>query len=564
MDWQQGNPSSLGINLLWWINHLHFLDLGREKSKRPFVFSRWGGLGNHRYPIGFSGDTVITWDSLAFQPYMTATAANVGYGWWSHDIGGHMNGIQEAELYTRWVQFGVFSPIFRLHSTKNPFLERRPWGYDAKTFRIVKGAMQLRHALIPYLYSMAWRNASQDIPLIRPMYYLYPEREEAYNCPNQYSFGSELIAAPFITRRDPDTGMSRQVMWFPEGDWFNFFTGQYIPGDAWYALYGCMDEIPVYARAGAIVPMGPMVGWGGVTNPSSLVVHVFPGADNRFELYEDDGVSQSYLDKAFAITPMTQNWSVQCQVFRVGPAIGDLTLIPARREYTLVFHSLYEPDECSVQINGVPVSVSGIYASDEKSFTLSGLTLTPGDELKVELRSKGASLAVRETNLERTLNQMLKAFRMGNNAKDAFRKRIPELLKNPNDLAAFQVAMTRSQLRAVLETITGAGVERIANIDEEPFLIFWNNQERQDITYLASYEWLKVIPSQTYYAERMVLPRFKVVRSNPELDENLPSWLQKRGDPPACWQVSYGDLLKVVYTRQLSHDPYPRPEEGIF
>ena len=143
IDWQQGKVSGLpGLDPLWWLNHLHFLDLGRNGQKRPFIFSRWGGLGNHRYPIGFSGDTHVDWETLNFQPYFTATAANVGYSWWSHDIGGHMLGVEDAELYTRWVQFGIFSPIFRLHSTKNKFHERRPWGYDAETFTVTREAMQ--------------------------------------------------------------------------------------------------------------------------------------------------------------------------------------------------------------------------------------------------------------------------------------------------------------------------------------------------------------------------------------------------------------------------------------
>src|SRR5690606_29482521 len=126
---------------------------------RTFIFSRWGGLGNHRYPIGFSGDTHVTWRSLAYQPYFTATAANVGYGWWSHDIGGHTFGIEEPELYLRWVQYGVFSPIFRLHSTKNHFHERLPWKYDAEIGRLASDMLRLRHQLIPYLYSMSWKAA---------------------------------------------------------------------------------------------------------------------------------------------------------------------------------------------------------------------------------------------------------------------------------------------------------------------------------------------------------------------------------------------------------------------
>jgi hypothetical protein len=560
MDWQQGNPSSLGINLLWWINHLHFMDLGRKKEKRPFIFSRWGGLGNHRYPIGFSGDSIITWNSLAFQPYMTATAANVGFGWWSHDIGGHMNGITDAELYTRWVQLGVFSPIFRLHSTKNPFLERRPWGYDAETFRITKSAMQLRHALIPYLYSMAWRNTAQDTPLVRPMYYLYPQQEQAYSCPNQYLFGSELIAAPFITPRDPDTQLSRQVVWLPEGDWYQFFTGQYYPGDAWYALHGSMEDIPVFAKAGAIVPLGPMVGWGGIENPSSLSVHIFPGANNHFDLYEDDGFSQSYIDQKYALTPISQEWLEASQIVKIGPAAGDSAILPELREYILNFHATVEPDEISIQINEGDALFKGEYDSENNLLILSGFHLSPQDCLVVKLDTKFETLAIRNTRLDQTLLKMISCFRMGNDAKYAFQREIPGF----EDMGRFSIVMSRSQMRAILETITGAGVERISNIDEEPFLVFWNNQERQEIRYFANYEWVKVFPPQILASESSALPKFKVLRSDPEAEKNLPSWMQKRGEPPALWQISYGDLLKIVFTRNDQNGPYPRPVEGIY
>ncbi|MBK8050904.1 MAG: hypothetical protein IPK16_29660 [Anaerolineales bacterium] len=199
-----------GLDPLYWLNHLHFYDLGRDGAKRPFIFSRWGGLGNHRYPIGFSGDTVVSWKSLAFLPYFTATAANVGYGWWSHDIGGHMWGVEEGELYARWVQYGVFSPILRLHSSNNPYSERRPWAWGLDIERASREAMQLRHALIPYIYTMAWRNTSEGIPLVTPLYWSHPEVEDAYNCPQVYWFGSELIAAPFVAPAQSDVGLSQR------------------------------------------------------------------------------------------------------------------------------------------------------------------------------------------------------------------------------------------------------------------------------------------------------------------------------------------------------------------
>ena len=126
IDWQQGSNSKIeGLDPLWMLNHYHYLD-NKRNGKRGLILSRYAGIGSHRYPIGFSGDSVISWDSLDFQPYFTANASNVGYGWWSHDIGGHMNGIKDDELATRWVQFGVFSPIMSclLYTSKDKLYEK--------------------------------------------------------------------------------------------------------------------------------------------------------------------------------------------------------------------------------------------------------------------------------------------------------------------------------------------------------------------------------------------------------------------------------------------------------
>lgn len=133
LDWQQGGVTKVpGLDPLWMLNHYHYLD-SQWKGNRSMTFSRYAGVGSHRYPIGFSGDTVISWESLQFQPYFTNTASNIGYGWWSHDIGGHMLGVRDDELMARWVQYGVFSPINRLHSTDNPFNGKEPWKFNKIT-----------------------------------------------------------------------------------------------------------------------------------------------------------------------------------------------------------------------------------------------------------------------------------------------------------------------------------------------------------------------------------------------------------------------------------------------
>lgn len=400
LDWQQGTQTAVaGLDPLWWLNHLHFYDLGRD-AKRPFIFSRWGGLGNHRYPIGFSGDTVVSWDSLAFQPNFTATAANVAYGWWSHDIGGHMKGKEDRELYTRWVQFGVFSPIFRVHSTKDPIHERRPWGYDAEVLRITRDALQLRHALIPYLYTMSWLNETGARSLVRPMYHDYPERDEAYDCPQQYLFGTDFIVAPYTEPLNRKTGLASQTVWLPPGDWFHFLSGQPYSGDTRHTLFGRLDDIPVFVRAGAIIPLGPKVGWGGVENPDDLHLHVYAGADGRFVLFEDDGVSMAYRDGAYALTEFEQRCKSDDIDITIRAAGGVRSIEPERRTYHLIVHGISAPDRIMASVNGEPRPLQVDIAYEGEGLRFEPFVLKRSDAAAITLQATDGHLLMR--NPDRT------------------------------------------------------------------------------------------------------------------------------------------------------------------
>jgi alpha-glucosidase (family GH31 glycosyl hydrolase) len=371
VDWQQGRKSPVpGLDPLWWINHLHYYDLGRDGRKRPFVFSRWGGIGNHRYPIGFSGDTFVRWRTLAYQPYFTSSAANVGYGWWSHDIGGHMFKDGTPELYLRWVQFGVFSPIFRLHSTKKTSLDRRPWSKPERIFHAARDAMQLRHALIPYIYSMAWRAYKTGISLVTPMYYGNMEDASAFEAKDQYFFGSELLVAPILKPADPKTGFVKRKIWFPSGTWYNFFTGEQISGGEWREVAETLEDIPVFAKAGAIIPLAAKLGWGGIDNPDELDVYIFPGADNEFALYEDDGETTDYLQGKFVVTRFT----FENGVFTIHPAEGERSLVPAKRTYRIHLRGVdgkeaatlpYSYDAANLTLSLEPLTL----APDQKSST---------------------------------------------------------------------------------------------------------------------------------------------------------------------------------------------------
>ncbi len=302
MDWQQGNTTNVpGLDPLWWLNYLHWEDLKRRENddpirqgRRPLVFSRWGGLGNHRYPIGFSGDTYSTWKSLAWQPPFTAMAGNVGYAYWSHDIGGHQPGPVEPELYARWVQFGALSPVLRTHTSKNPLGERRIWASPQREFGAMREAFRLRYALIPYIYTASRRCFDEAIPLCRPLYLEWPEIEESYRRPGEYLFGDDLLAAPVTEQGDATGRSAATTVWLPPGEWTHWFTGETFNGPCERELLTPMDQIPLFARAGAIIPTAPAMRWSGEKPLDPLTLHVFLGERGEARLYEDDGQGAGY------------------------------------------------------------------------------------------------------------------------------------------------------------------------------------------------------------------------------------------------------------------------------
>jgi hypothetical protein len=436
------------------------------------------------------------------------------------------------------VQFGVFSPILRLHSTNNQFHERRPWGYDAETTRITRRAMQLRHALIPYLYSMAWREHQDGISLIRPMYHLYPEMPQAYACPDQYSFGSELIAAPFTRPLDPDTRLSRQVVWLPPGDWYELDGSQPL-ASGWHAIYGGLEEVPVFAHAGAILPLGALTGWGGIANPDSLAVHIYPGADNRFELYEDDGESQAYLAGDYALTTYELSWQAQRLDFHIHPVSGQRGLVPARRDYTLVFHALSQPEQVRVTVNGVEQAVRSDYDRQKFTLTLSSLQLTPVDECAIRLESS-LPLAHNAGSIGHAAAKLVSAFRMETDAKRALYTALPQLMADPTGLAAFQAVLTPSQRRGLLETLTGAGIELNTNTGQ-PIILLWNNRADPAAQYtLVLDEHRYHHPAERFRSESGALPVFDAI------------WPREAwGERSALLKARFSELLTVELRYRL-------------
>ena len=331
LDWQQGRKSDApGLDPLNALNRWHYLDNARN-GRLPLILSRYAGLGSHRYPLGFSGDTAITWATLAFQPYFTANAANAAYGWWSHDIGGHHLGGRDDALYLRWLQFGVFAPILRLHSTASDLLGKEPWRYSAPVCENAKYWLRFRHRLIPYLYTMDRRAHGEGRALCEPMYYAYPDASEAYTVPNQYLFGTELTVCPITAPQHTELNMGSARTWLPEGRWTDFFTGRSYRGGREVTFFRELTQIPVLGKPGAILPLSADAG-NGTGNPRALELWALAG-DGDFTLTEDHGGTD--FAEHTARTRLSIRYREGTLRFTVYAAEGDRTVLPETRDWTV-------------------------------------------------------------------------------------------------------------------------------------------------------------------------------------------------------------------------------------
>ncbi|HEY2469156.1 MAG TPA: TIM-barrel domain-containing protein [Terracidiphilus sp.] len=407
LDWQQEPDTKMpGVTPTWWINYVHFTDQERE-GKRPLLFHRWGGLGNHRYQIGFSGDTVSVWDSLAFQPWFTATAANVGYAYWSHDIGGHMPGAVDPELFTRWVEFGAFSPILRTHTTKNPESERRIWAYPEPFSSILRSTFQLRYAMQPYIYTEARRTYDTGVAFLRPLYYDWPEANEAYDSKDEYLFGDEMLVSPVVTAGDKQSGLATEKVWLPKGDWIEWPTGKHFAGPTSADRSFSVDQIPVYLKAGSIVPMQPEMSYTGEKPVDPLIVNVWPlgpGKSSSYTLYEDNGVAEEYQRGVFARTPIKATQKGDTLRVEIGPAEGSFAGMLKLRGYTLKLPADWPP--ASVTVNGAAIRQAGPAGKGGWSFEGNSLTtivpvekLSTASKVVIEVR-RAAGLTARRGELD--------------------------------------------------------------------------------------------------------------------------------------------------------------------
>lgn len=363
--WLDGqNGTTPGMNNQLWTNHLFYTDLTeRSPGERALIFSRYGGLGAHRYPIGFGGDTVGDWGVLAHEVEFTARAGNVGQVYWSHDLGGHMHGFEipqtgmpmDPELYIRWVQFGMLSPIARVHSTYGNV--REPWAYGPEFLDAFRQVTHLRMSLQPYFYHLGADAYQHGLPLCRPLYLHYPDDDAAYTHLDEYLLGDRLLVAPVTA-----SGGLRRV-YLPAGHWWTWLSpgthagsgGPLFSGSRTLTVHAPFNQIPLYSRAGTILPRQLPSLRSPLPVPERLVLDLFPNAPgttavDTLALYEDDGRSTAYRAGAFSRLPLRLRADDAALTLSVGPVEGGYEGMPEARSFEVRVRFARQPGE--VRLDG--------------------------------------------------------------------------------------------------------------------------------------------------------------------------------------------------------------------
>lgn len=353
------------LTTLWILNHYHYLDSGKT-GKRKMLLSRNALVAAHRYPVLYSGKTTVSWDNLKLIPFFNLSASNIGVCWWSHDIGGYSGGIEESELYIRSVQLGTFSPILRFHSAGGKYYKREPWLWNKKTYEIVDDYLSLRHQLIPYLYTEAHKYATTGTMVFQPLYYVIPKvyDDEIYR--NEYFYGSGLLVAPITNKKDYIMNRTIHRFYLPDGIWYDFFTGKKFLGNKKYVAFYKDEDYPVFAKRGSIIPLSIKSNSNNTSNPTDMEIQVFPGESNSYELYEDDGITETYKNGMYFKTIIDYNYlpNNYTLIIRNAPE-SKRGIVPNTRNFKIRFRNTKKADEVICRIdNDIIESTSYIDNAD--------------------------------------------------------------------------------------------------------------------------------------------------------------------------------------------------------
>ena len=319
---------------LW---HTEGVSEGQQQAsdkKRVFILSRSAYAGAQRYGVtAWSGDVLSDWTSFARQIPAGLNYSISGNPYWTTDIGGfisggNLNDPKFRELFVRWFQFGTFSPIFRVHGTRYPD-ENELWSYGPDAQKILVEYDNLRYRLLPYIYSEAWQVTSNHGTLMRPLVMDWRNDVEGQNTGDEYLFGPAILVSPVTTQ-----GATSRVVYLPAATWYDFWTGAKVEGGQRITADAPLKKLPLYVRAGSIIPMGPTMEWSTEKPADPIEVRVYPGADGDFTFYEDENDNYDYTKGEHATIAL--HWDDAAKTLTFGARQGSFPGMLEKHTFNVV------------------------------------------------------------------------------------------------------------------------------------------------------------------------------------------------------------------------------------
>lgn len=335
---------------LWQLNSSLYNSNYANSSNRKMILARNGMLVTHRYPITYTGRTLVGWEMLRKIPHINQQASNIGVNFISNDVSGNYGGIEEEELYVRSIELATFSPILRFHAPRGKYYRKEPWRWNARTLEVVKKYLNLRHRLIPYLYAESYYYHKDGDLLLKPLYYDYPWVYDDSNYKNEYYLGNMLIS-PILTKKETLINRTIHKFFIPEGIWYDFKTGKKFPGNKEYISFFRDEDYPVFVKRGAIIVLNNKDEINFTGNPDSLEIHVFPGESNTFNLYEDKDDNEDY----YLVTQVDYNYLPSNYTVIIRTIDGKHGVVDDYRNYKIRFRNTKKADNVFAYFNDTQI-----------------------------------------------------------------------------------------------------------------------------------------------------------------------------------------------------------------
>ena len=344
------NTNSKSIEL----KHYLYNDQKIIENKRPLLCASSGNGAIHRYGVVYSGASKVGWDTLKNLVEFNISSFNIGMSYWVHDIGGTYDGIEDNELYTRFIQLGVFSPINKLSSEGGRYYKREPWKWGIKTSKIANDYLNLRYRLIPYIYTEAYKYHKFGKPIIEPIYYRYPVLFDDPLYRDEYFFGSQIFVSPITEKKDYIMNRVIHKLYMPEGVWYDYFTGKKYKGNKRYTTFYKDEDYPVFVKEGSIIPLGTSK-YNDVNLPTELEILIFPGENNTYSIYEDDGNTLNFESGNYIITNIELLSKKNSYNLTILPVDGKVGILPKTRNYKIRFRNTRAASRILSYVEGTPV-----------------------------------------------------------------------------------------------------------------------------------------------------------------------------------------------------------------